>query len=1114
MSDVLESCTNYALKDINTHITPRMQNNFSTIFQNIDGNKTNFDAFSLEMERVAGKFQIIGLAETNISAEESHVYQLEGYNSFYQTKHTNKSKGSGVAIYVDESLNAVVDNELSWVTKNLETLFITIQHNEPLHVGILYRPPSGDSTEALNELRKIIEWCPKKNVYLLGDFNINMHDKSNKLANDFENIIFGLGLTPLISTFTHHKPGCNKTCIDNILTNSSEKVIQSGTMSTCISHHHAIFSIFKSPIITENNQSGQKHFQYYDYNNKNVNKFVNELEFKLISEPPDSFSEFFSAFNEQLDKVCKLERPKCSKRTAKNNPWITQGLITSIDSKHELYNNWKKAEKQKCLSPNLQTDNRGCCSTCSSCTAEVACHKEFTVYRRSLNHLINSAKRKYHGEKIAECAGDSKKTWQIINNLRGKKTRVIKPNFIIDNERVTNRRVIANEFNKYFASLASNLNEVYSAKIKSKSGSAGKQCDITIDITDSPSSLCRSLFDLSKCPCDRSLSSWKIDCSRCHQYWHSECVTLDGLEEKEINKLLNWLCPFCYTAPVATTDVVDSSSCLTCRNTRTLRDANHALEVSAAAANIKRSADNENIAGNMSMLSNETSIKCIEAELKQMHESCQTDIRKLVHEVTELKSELTKLSSAPMQAPPPSHSAILEHDAFLKSVSDKLDAIIKASHDTPDPCHPPEATSLPEPDHLAEIEHHQVPYSDSIAEFITRDEAQRLINYLDSCSYKNENGHSVASFGESYTYTGSKSSSNVPPIPDQLKPLFEKVQSIQTEMFSSSDQNSDQNAPLINSCLINKYEGADSYLPRHSDSEVTIHPESSIFTVSLGQLCDLKFIERKSGSESVLPCPDRSLYHMTRRSQEVFDHMIERGSIKSGVRYSLTFRCVSWTNKNSTCLLGDSNTGLLRFGDDSRGTFGKLMPGRKFWSPRIEDINPVSCMGHANVVLLCGINDIKQPDVANKNDVAGCYYKLKLKINQIKCLSPSTKAVFVCRLLPTKEPQLNLKVDSFNRLIFFDLVPSCKNVVYVEGFEKFAHNHVLADELSKQFDRHGRPDMLHLNRSGARVLAGLIKHSIFLRLNGGVDKRKHRSNVNGRLYRSVASDPPASQRRR
>ena len=45
--------------------------------------------------------------------------------------------------------------------------------------------------------------------------------------------------------------------------------------------------------------------------------------------------------------------------------------------------------------------------------------------------------------------------------MRGKCRRQIKPNFVIDNERVTNRRVIANEFNKYFASIASNLNKSY-----------------------------------------------------------------------------------------------------------------------------------------------------------------------------------------------------------------------------------------------------------------------------------------------------------------------------------------------------------------------------------------------------------------------------------------------------------------------------------------------------------------------------------------------------------------------------------------------------------------------------------------------------------------------------
>ena len=35
----------------------------------------------------------------------------------------------------------------------------------------------------------------------------------------------------------------------------------------------------------------------------------------------------------------------------------------------------------------------------------------------------------------------------------------IKPQFIINNERIVERRVIANEFNKYFVSLASKLNE-------------------------------------------------------------------------------------------------------------------------------------------------------------------------------------------------------------------------------------------------------------------------------------------------------------------------------------------------------------------------------------------------------------------------------------------------------------------------------------------------------------------------------------------------------------------------------------------------------------------------------------------------------------------------------
>ena len=146
----------------------------------------------------------------------------------------------------------------------------------------------------------------------------------------------------------------------------------------------------------------------------------------------------------------------------------------------------------------------------------------------------------------------------------------------------------------------------------------------------------------------------------------------------------------------------------------------------------------------------------------------------------------------------------------------------------------------------------------------------------------------------------------------------------------------------------------------------------------------------------------------------------------------------------------------------------------------------------------------------NDSDIVNYYHKLKLKVKQIEKLSPST-SVFVCRLLPTRDFHLNQKVNRFNELIYFDLEPTCKNVQWVDGFEKFSHNHVLVWELSKQFDTQGRPDTLHLNRSGVRVLARLIKSSIFLRLHGGRDRRRHSGRVDGRLYRTVVGDPPPAR---
>ena len=53
----------------------------------------------------------------------------------------------------------------------------------------------------------------------------------------------------------------------------------------------------------------------------------------------------------------------------------------------------------------------------------------------------------------------AKKTWKIINELRGKSKKSVKPSIVIDNKKITDRRIIANHFNNYFNSIASKLNE-------------------------------------------------------------------------------------------------------------------------------------------------------------------------------------------------------------------------------------------------------------------------------------------------------------------------------------------------------------------------------------------------------------------------------------------------------------------------------------------------------------------------------------------------------------------------------------------------------------------------------------------------------------------------------
>ena len=81
--------------------------------------------------------------------------------------------------YVNDNFNAIVDETISIVTENLETIFVTVKDKtNSMTIGAIYS------------------------------------------LKEFESIMLTNGFLPLISIHTHEKPGCNKLCIDNVFTNS------------------------------------------------------------------------------------------------------------------------------------------------------------------------------------------------------------------------------------------------------------------------------------------------------------------------------------------------------------------------------------------------------------------------------------------------------------------------------------------------------------------------------------------------------------------------------------------------------------------------------------------------------------------------------------------------------------------------------------------------------------------------------------------------------------------------------------------------------------------------------------------------------------------------------
>lgn len=207
-------------------------------------------------------------------------------------------------------------------------------------IGCLYRSPSSSVSAFCNELNIVLDKLSseKKNVLILGDININLLDDCSAATIAYTDCLHGFGLESLVSLPTRCTPGSSSTLIDHIFSNHLCPPV-CGVLENNITDHFPIF--FKLPC--------QLHKPCHKFNKAVINKddYITQVS-KLKWSSINSESDVDLAFNEFSDSIKQCivnstEIVRCRRHIpALQNPWLTNGLLTSLRKKDNLYRKVKK----------------------------------------------------------------------------------------------------------------------------------------------------------------------------------------------------------------------------------------------------------------------------------------------------------------------------------------------------------------------------------------------------------------------------------------------------------------------------------------------------------------------------------------------------------------------------------------------------------------------------------------------------------------------------------------------------------------------------------------------------------------------------------------------------
>ena len=335
-------------------------------------------------------------------------------------------------------------------SSSFESLFIEIERDQCKNVivGVVYRPPGSENPidSFNNEFDSVLSTISRENKisFLLGDYNIDLlKEEDHRQTKDFIDLIYSYTFFPVINRPTRITRE-SATIIDNIITNSMCQHSCSIFVAD-VSDHLPICLNTNLKLVSNSTELSNKPKYYHKrcFTDDNIHKLTYKLSAinwdevlneDISSDANNMYNLFLGQLNSSYNECIPLTKIKYkNSKSIPKSPWISKGLLKSINHKNKLY---------------------------KSCLKHQTTHKEniYKIYRNKLNSLLRKAKKEYFAKKLDHHKHNMRNTWKTIKCILNKsKSTKFATKFKYNNKVYTNPVDIANGFNNFCINIGPHL---------------------------------------------------------------------------------------------------------------------------------------------------------------------------------------------------------------------------------------------------------------------------------------------------------------------------------------------------------------------------------------------------------------------------------------------------------------------------------------------------------------------------------------------------------------------------------------------------------------------------------------------------------------------------------